>query len=1310
MDSGLEGSVGIAVPNDRGSITIRDDEPAAKAVTITSEGDAVHGDRYFVVVAASTSTALGLSDILTTTQTAPVLETLVPIGQVPEILVKMHGLGEVRSKAVTHAWLTDVPRGQPFGPMELTFDLVYGTGTTTVTTTLDVVAARTSRNFFLFPGPNLTGLALVPDDPSIANLMQQPVLNASTEFETTLGRPVKLSDVIKSVSSYEFDRDGGWVSFDSPDPLSGDVPAEGGLIEMRPHQGMLIETRETVSAPGSDQAVEVFDSVDVAGFDSPQPVPIKMTVRGSYLGDPISGSFPPLIQELRAGWNLVAPHLLRDAAFHVAFRAALLPIPLVSRAFAYIRDVVAEPVPATGEISVSVISSFSVATYATEIDPRFSYWLRVPVGTSGGGPVLAPVVPESIDVRPPLITEIAVSAESKRATITWRTNEPATSQVEYGATPALGTTRAQVANLVNNHSVTLIGLNGSTTYYFRVSSRDSSANEAVEPDPLGTFTTAEADITAPVISGIVVSLSSTEATITWNTDEPSTSQVTYGTTTGLGSLSALDGTPATAHSITLTGLARGTTYYYKVMSADLEGNLAVEPVATDSFVAAGFSDDFESGDLSRWTSSLAEPGNVAQVTTTAARNGSFGLFVGTASTNDDAYLRKQISPETEIYTKVSVRLASDVSQGDHLNFAAAATGPDGSTVGSLTIRRLPGDLNNNLYTFAAGSFVDSGFNFVLDNWYCVETQVSVSPTIGRVRVWVDGFLEVDRQGLNTGTLPVSWLRLGADGATVDSGFLFDDFEADTVQIGCQDTPEADRTAPTISDIAFSPGIGAVTITWTTDEPATSQVEFGTTALLGSFTALGQSFVTSHAVTLTGIAPEQTYYYQVISKDDFGNAATAPDPPTTFEIPVPNPLQVHLSTSTGDPSTEVTFTWRTGSSTVSFARFGIAPSDYQTTTQSLEYSYPDLVASSTVEGMQVAQVTGLVPDTRYYYQVGSDTDGWSTEYSFKTALPKGNTSTFSFIAYADHGTEEQGVARRPRAVAAAIEATDPDLVLLAGDVYYCDDQVCVDIYFGEVLADVASQAYFMTAAGNHEYFQPDDLITYTSRFNYPGRPPGEICVITGTRCPRNEVPELWYSFDWGNVHFISINTGVDHGKPFSGSEEIKPGEAQYEWFKADLEAASADPDIDWTVVYAHYNLYNWGKDPSHSSDDEARAVFEPLVQQNGVDVWLAGHQHSYERTLPVGNSGASVDTASCGTDPYSTCTNPLYPIYFTVGMGGRSLYDEASTCGGPANCDTWSVVKTLGSFGFTEFTVNDQTMSMEFIDVDGNVLDQVTIVK
>ena len=96
----------------------------------------------------------------------------------------------------------------------------------------------------------------------------------------------------------------------------------------------------------------------------------------------------------------------------------------------------------------------------------------------------------------------------------------------------------------------------------------------------------------------------------------------------------------------------------------------------------------------------------------------------------------------------------------------------------------------------------------------------------------------------------------------------------------------DTTPPSISGVAaVAAPDGSATVTWTTNEAADSQVDYGT-----SPTALNQSAsdplaATAHSVRLTGLTPGATYHYRVRSADGSDNAATAPaGAPATFVVP------------------------------------------------------------------------------------------------------------------------------------------------------------------------------------------------------------------------------------------------------------------------------------------------------------------------------------------------------------------------------------------------------------------------------------------
>ncbi len=83
----------------------------------------------------------------------------------------------------------------------------------------------------------------------------------------------------------------------------------------------------------------------------------------------------------------------------------------------------------------------------------------------------------------------------------------------------------------------------------------------------------------------------------------------------------------------------------------------------------------------------------------------------------------------------------------------------------------------------------------------------------------------------------------------------------------------DNKAPAISNVLAAPSSASAAISWNTDEPADSTVEYGTTSSLG-VTAANASLVTGHNMSLTGLTNSTFYYYRVLSKDAAGNSSAS----------------------------------------------------------------------------------------------------------------------------------------------------------------------------------------------------------------------------------------------------------------------------------------------------------------------------------------------------------------------------------------------------------------------------------------------------
>lgn len=116
-----------------------------------------------------------------------------------------------------------------------------------------------------------------------------------------------------------------------------------------------------------------------------------------------------------------------------------------------------------------------------------------------------------------------------------------------------------------------LGDSGDAT--LQVSNGDVLTATYVDASPAATLTaTARVSIETPLVTGVhATSAGSNAVQILWRTDRSASSRVYYGATPALGSSSAFDPTAVLDHSVTLTGLVAGQTYFYDVESQDLTG-------------------------------------------------------------------------------------------------------------------------------------------------------------------------------------------------------------------------------------------------------------------------------------------------------------------------------------------------------------------------------------------------------------------------------------------------------------------------------------------------------------------------------------------------------------------------------------------------------------------------------------------------------------------------------------------------------------------------------------------------------------------
>ncbi|MFA6415059.1 MAG: fibronectin type III domain-containing protein, partial [Candidatus Paceibacterota bacterium] len=179
----------------------------------------------------------------------------------------------------------------------------------------------------------------------------------------------------------------------------------------------------------------------------------------------------------------------------------------------------------------------------------------------------------------PALSGVAASVGTSTATVAFTTDVPAVGTLFYGTQNPFSFIKALGnPSELTSHAFSLAGLAANTTYFYVVLA--SNAIGTAVSNILTFTTSALADVTPPVVSNIAATSTATgSATLSWTTNELSTSKVFFGTTTPLNLLATTtpfvaNSSLTTSHSITVPGLATTTTYHFVVSSSDAAGNTA----------------------------------------------------------------------------------------------------------------------------------------------------------------------------------------------------------------------------------------------------------------------------------------------------------------------------------------------------------------------------------------------------------------------------------------------------------------------------------------------------------------------------------------------------------------------------------------------------------------------------------------------------------------------------------------------------------------------------------------------------------------
>ncbi len=390
-------------------------------------------------------------------------------------------------------------------------------------------------------------------------------------------------------------------------------------------------------------------------------------------------------------------------------------------------------------------------------------------------------------------------------------------------------------------------------------------------------------------------------------------------------------------------------------------------------------------------------------------------------------------------------------------------------------------------------------------------------------------------------------------------------------------------------------------------------------------------------------------------------------------------------------------WMTSHQAGSKVSFGFSPNNYVGTRFDTTFTWDHTI-----------ELTGLLPATKYYYSIETMDSVLmeGAQLYFETLPESGTVGDYSFLVLGDAG---QGSPQQ-REVSLALQNVygnhHDGLILLGDNAYgYGTQEEYQYKFFDGFYEEIIENTVIWPAPGNHDYYGASIPMTTTAPyfdiFNLPTQ--GESGGVPS-------LTEQFYSYDYGNIHFLSLD-----------SYAVDRADTSYmaDWIRADLEANT----LPWVIAYWHHPPYSKG---SHNSDTEIELVqmrenLVPILEYYNVDLVLCGHSHSYERSVLISNHyGPSqtfgpehIRSASSGNYPaqcpYYKFTDSLAPTH------QGTVYSVVGVSGWLGNvCPDWPhpimYSHTNKVFGGMRIRVQGNELTAEFLTDAATVYDRFMLVK
>lgn len=363
------------------------------------------------------------------------------------------------------------------------------------------------------------------------------------------------------------------------------------------------------------------------------------------------------------------------------------------------------------------------------------------------------------------------------------------------------------------------------------------------------------------------------------------------------------------------------------------------------------------------------------------------------------------------------------------------------------------------------------------------------------------------------------------------------------------------------------------------------------------------------------------------------------PISKFIDDIPSKITV---TMPNDPKTERNFTWHMNSDNPGYIQIVKAKNDNLSITNFegknvIEYQ-SEIEQDVFNDYVHTAKATNLQPGTKYYYRVGDKINNiWSNVGSFIT---DDGDKSFSFLYLTDMQTNSNEYKNAIYTAASAINRNkNAEFLLNTGD--FVNTPSYFEEWEGIIKSDVFGNITNVAAQGNHDYDG-----------NYLGNSVFKQHFYFDIDKNINTENGLYYSFNYGNTHFVVLDTNDYAWSELSGE--------QITWLENDLKKSQ---DYDFRIIAMHRGAYTSGPHLYEYNDIlPLTEQLTPIFAKYNVDLVLQGHDHTYGLTYPINENYEIVefDTKKIKSNEtkerVSVMHKPGAPVYYINGAAGNKHYN------------------------------------------------------